>query len=347
MKRIAIFCDGTWNSPDEEDKGISCSTNVVKMALSLSEKSIDNSEQILFYDAGIGTDGRKLEHLFDGATGTGISRNILEAYEFVIKNYEKGDQLYFFGFSRGAFTVRSLAGLIRNCGILKKEFVYKMPMAYEIYKSNSPLLHPKKKEATLFRKTFAIEDISPIEFIGVFDTVGALGNPISNKNISNRNQFHDTELSSHIKNAYHALSIDEKRKKFEACLWHLQENSINQHLEQMWFAGVHSDVGGGYPETQLSDISLKWMMEKAESCNLHFNAIIDPVPSPFPQGTIHESFKWYYLCKYYRPLHKPDSMLGITNEEIHTSAIERIQNLKSYRPNNLVDYCVRNHIPIP
>src|SRR5665647_1801592 len=114
MKRIAIFCDGTWNTPDEMDNGKPCHTNVVKMANALNQRSADGTSQVLFYHDGIGSEGTKFKRVFDGATGTGISTNILEAYKYIINTYEPGDELFLFGFSRGAFTVRSLAGLIRN-----------------------------------------------------------------------------------------------------------------------------------------------------------------------------------------------------------------------------------------
>jgi len=121
MKRIAVFCDGTWNTPDKSEKGKSCQTNVVKMANALSSVSKDGTTQMLYYDTGIGSEGTLIKRVFDGATGFGISENILQAYRFVITNYVRGDELFLFGFSRGAFTVRSLAGLIRNSGILKIE----------------------------------------------------------------------------------------------------------------------------------------------------------------------------------------------------------------------------------
>ena len=121
MKRIAVFCDGTWNTPDKSEEGKLCQTNVVKMANALSPVSTNGIKQLLYYDTGIGSEGDMLQRIFDGATGTGISKKILQAYRFVINNYEPGDELFLFGFSRGAFTVRSLSGLIRNSGILKIE----------------------------------------------------------------------------------------------------------------------------------------------------------------------------------------------------------------------------------
>lgn len=335
MKRIAIFCDGTWNTPDEQENGKPCQTNVVKLANALSAKSSDGTIQKLYYDLGIGSEGNMLKKVFDGATGTGISENILQAYRFIMNNYEPGDELFLFGFSRGAFTVRSLSGLIRNSGILDIRNADKIEKAYELYRSRHPAYHPKSEEATLFRKTYAVEESTKIKFIGVWDTVGALGNPLFVHGILNgRNEFHDTELSSKIENAFHALAVDEKRTSFPATLWHQQKDVKNQVLEQVWFVGVHSDVGGGYPESALSDIPLLWMLEKAQGCHLSF----EPLElHPDPLGLKHESMKWYYRLKgiLYRPINVKNADTTNTNEKLHPSVYERYKKDSAYRPENL------------
>jgi len=338
MKRIAIFCDGTWNTPDEKVNGKLSQTNVVKMANALSSKSADGKTQLLYYDVGIGSEGDLFTQVYDGATGTGISENILQAYRFILKNYEPCDELFFFGFSRGAFTVRSLAGLIRNSGILKRENIEKLSSAYQLYQSRKPQHHPREVEATLFRKTFAVEETTKIKFIGVWDTVGALGNPLFMKGIvSKRNGFHDTDLSTKVGFAYHALAIDEKRRNFEAALWHQQEDAENQVLEQVWFPGVHADIGGGYPESGLSDAALLWMLEKAERCNLKFDTIN---LNPDAMGKMHESYTGFYKLQspLFRPIGFRDPNRGETNESIHPSVIERFNSDQSYRPKNLIKY---------
>jgi uncharacterized protein (DUF2235 family) len=342
MKRIALFCDGTWNTPDEMENGRPCQTNVVKMANAMSRISDDGTTQVLYYHPGVGTEGSMMDRVFDGATGTGISANILNAYCYLINTYEKGDELYLFGFSRGAFTVRSLSGLIRNSGILKTENADQVQRAYNIYRSRHPKYQPREIESTLFRKTYAVEEVTQIKFIGVWDTVGALGNPLFLKSmLSKRNQFHDTELSSKISNAYHALAVDEKRKNFEAALWHRQSGTKNQVLEQVWFAGVHSDVGGGYVETGLSDLALQWMIEKAQSCQLKFENI--PL-KPAAMAQQHESYTGFYTLqpKFIRPIGVEVPGRGNTNELIHPSVVERYQNDPAYRPQNLVDYFKRH-----
>lgn len=344
MKRIAIFCDGTWNTPDKLKNGKHCQTNVVKMANALSQTSIDGKVQVLYYDAGIGSEGSLIKRVFDGATGTGISENILKVYRFLIQNYEPGDELFLFGFSRGAFTVRSLAGLIRNSGILKISNSDQGHRAYKIYRSRKPEFQPREVEATLFRKTFAVEETTRIKFIGVWDTVGALGNPLLlNGILSRRNRFHDTDLSSKINNAFHALAVDEKRKNFEATLWHQQPDSKNQVLEQVWFPGVHSDVGGGYPESEsgLSNLALNWMLEKARSCNLNFDSFtIDPNP----MAPMHESYRGFYRLqpRLYRDMAKADQKKGNSNESLHPSVIIRYKEDVKYRPKNLVEF-IKHH----
>ncbi len=338
MKRIAIFCDGTWETPDENVDGKLCQTNVVKMANALSETSDDGKTQLLYYETGIGSEGNLTERIYDGATGYGISENILKAYRFIIKNYEAGDELFFFGFSRGAFTVRSLAGLIRNSGILKRENIELIPRAYSLYQSRKPEHQPREVEATLFRRTFAVAEMTKIKFIGVWDTVGALGNPLFlNGVVSRKNGFHDTDLSTRIENAFHALAIEEKRKNFQATLWHQQKGCGNQVLEQMWFPGTHGDVGGGYIDSGLSDITLSWMLEKAQGCHLKFDLI--PV-NPDAMAAKHESYTGFYklLPPYFRPMGQVIQGKGNTNESVYPSVIERFRKDPTFRPKNLVDY---------
>ena len=340
MKRIAVFCDGTWNTPDKSEKGLRCQTNVVKLADALSLVSKDGTPQLIYYDTGIGSAGRVLQRMYEGATGRGISSKILQAYRYVIENYEPGDELFLFGFSRGAFTVRSLSGLIRNSGILKIQNIDLIPRAYSIYKSRKPRFQPREIEATLFRKTYAVEETTRIKFIGVWDTVGALGNPLWMNGVLNKhNQFHDTDLSTRIDHAFHALAIDEKRKNFEATLWHQQDDSGDQVLEQVWFPGVHSDVGGGYPENEdsLSDSALLWMLEKAQKCNLAFDTFIT---NPNPLGLMHETYKGFYTLqkKLFRPIGLKTPGTGNTNEALHPSVMVRYKNINSYRPANLEDY---------
>ncbi|WP_196772777.1 DUF2235 domain-containing protein [Pseudodesulfovibrio alkaliphilus] len=332
MKRLVILCDGTWNSADAEH-----TTNVVKTWKALAETDADGNRQVPWYDPGVGCDGSWLRRAFDGATGTGLSKNIRQAYTWLLKHYAPGDKLYLFGFSRGAYTVRSLAGMIRNCGIIRRPAFEKdaklVEKAFKLYRSHAQGDHPNGENAMAFRRAHA--DEANILFIGVWDTVGALGNPLwTNSLASRKNKFHDTSLSRIVQNAYHALAIDEKRLNFNACLWEQQQSHrTTQVLEQVWFSGVHADVGGGYADATFSDIPLAWMMEKAKSCGLAFT---DPPPTPQPLWgkNPHESWKGFYKAI---PAHsRPVRLNGTTNDTIHESASEKFFREATYRPANLI-----------
>jgi uncharacterized protein (DUF2235 family) len=340
MKRIIICCDGTWNTPDKDKEGISVATNVVKIADAVSQTAEDGTSQLMYYDPGVGTSGSWLKRAFDGATGSGLTQNILEAYRYLISNYEAEDQLFLFGFSRGAFTVRSLAGLIRNSGILRPDAVNMVDRAFALYRARGLNTHPKGKEAALFRRTYAVSKSTPIKFIGVWDTVGALGNPLLLRSIpGRRHRFHDRRLSSSVDNAYHALAIDEKRPHFRATMWHQQPHTQKQCFEQVWFVGAHSNIGGGYPSTGLSDIALEWMADKARLSGLEFEPILTQTDQMKPA----RSRKGFYLLfpLLHRRIDKADPKKGSTNESLHPSVMEYYKKVSAYRPKNLKEYFVR------
>src|SRR5579862_5148896 len=212
MKRLVVCCDGTWNTPDEKDEGADTCTNVTKVALAVAPHDPAGIRQPVFYDKGVGTG--PFDHWGGGMFGIGLSAKVQEAYTYLVQNFEPGDEIFLFGFSRGAYTARSTAGFIRNAGLLKRQYLYKLQDAYELYRDRSDLTHPRSVEARLFRKSFAYE--VGIKFIGVWDTVGALGIPNlpSLPAISARWKFHDVTLSSYVENAFQALAIDERRKPF-------------------------------------------------------------------------------------------------------------------------------------
>lgn len=268
-KRLVVCCDGTWNRPDEHVDGIAAPTNVAKIALAVSRSGDDGINQCLYYQRGVGT--RRLEHHLGGAFGFGLSRNVRDAYRFLVDNYEIGDEIFLFGFSRGAYTARSTAGLIRNCGILRGDHAGRIREAYALYRSRNHRLEPSTIESRLFRRMYAHEDVTPIRFVGVWDTVGALGIPIDAIRLPVVERFwgfHDTALSRSVVSAYQALAIDEQRGPFRPTLWTQHPEATGQVLEQVWFAGVHKDVGGGYANPALSEIALLWMAERARGCGL-------------------------------------------------------------------------------
>jgi uncharacterized protein (DUF2235 family) len=276
-KKLIVFCDGTWNRSDQKTAaGRPCPTNVLKLFEATAAHDKNNNPQIVHYIEGVGV--RKWERIRGGGFGYGISDNIKSAYSFIVSNYEPGDEIFLFGFSRGAYTARSIAGMIRNVGILQRDKLHLVTKAYEIYEDRAEKWHPNSDGSIKFREENTYQN-ETIKFLGVWDTVGALGVPFGAVmrgiiGIFFKYRFHDVQLSSIIDSAYHALAIDERRWPFRPSLWelnagHQQKNAgdiANGRLpsyEQKWFPGVHSNVGGGYADTGLSDCALGWMVEKA------------------------------------------------------------------------------------
>lgn len=351
-KRLIVCCDGTWNTPDQTSRGQLVPTNVTKIALSVAAEDPAGVSQWLYYHPGVGV-GR-WDHFRGGAFGVGLSRNVIDAYRFLVNSFEPGDELFFFGFSRGAFTARSLVGLVRNSGVLRREHADRIKQAYALYRSRQA--HPRGIAATLFRRSYCHEP--RIRFIGVWDTVGALGIPDLGFGLSRlfnrRWRFHDTTLSSHVDAAFQALAIDEKRRPFAPAVWQPQPEATDQVLEQVWFSGVHCDVGGGYPATSLSDVALLWMVEKATGCGLALTPDAfagasmsaggdgrtpigrEFVARPDPLGPLHESRTRFY--RLVRPYLRPIGKSGSSREAVASTAVQRRDKLADYKPVNLSSY---------
>ena len=332
-KRIVVCCDGTWNTADQVCEGKPCSTNVAKFAVALADTSADGLPQKVFYVRGVGTS--RWDRIRGGAFGYGLSDNVKEAYRLIAEHFDPGDEIFLFGFSRGAYTARSAAGLIRNAGILRREHLQRLDPAYELYRDRTN--HPRDVESELFRRSFSHE--TRIRCIGVWDTVGALGIPLSGIPVVdtfNRHwAFHDTGLSSTVDNAFQALAIDEQRKPFQPALWQQHADPGSQRLEQVWFAGVHCDVGGGYPQTGLSDIALRWMIDRARECGLAFQPDQPPM-SPDPKGTLHDSRTGAYTLL--RPYSRPIGVVNPASESVASTAVHRYEADPTYRPPGLVAY---------
>ena len=171
-KRIVVCCDGTWNTANQEQGGVPCPTNVAKITAALAEQDANGVQQIPLYQPGVGTN--RWKRLRGGAFGVGLSRNIRTLYHQLIKIYEPDDEIFLFGFSRGAYTARSLAGLIRKSGILQPRHAARIEEAWSLYR-NSPD-KPSAPGPTRFRESYSFQP--RIRFIGVWDTVGALGIPL-------------------------------------------------------------------------------------------------------------------------------------------------------------------------
>lgn len=308
MKRIAIFADGTWNSPEEGG-----ATNILLMARAVKPVADDGVEQVAFYDWGVGTDRKEL---MGGLAGEGIDKNIQDCYRFLVHNYKANDEIYLFGFSRGAYTVRSLGGFIRNCGLLKREHASRIPEAYALYRKRTKSTAPSQPKPTEFRQIYAVADTTPIHFMGVFDTVGALGIPLPFWGALGKEEFlfHDTEPSRIVQCARHAVSIDENRKDFQPTLW---DEKQGLDLKQVWFAGVHSDVGGSYKERGLSDCAMNWMCKEATLRGLAFEAHLSNQANADPLAPQHDEFKGIYKARLKRFVRE---IVGPVHESVITRA---------------------------
>jgi len=341
LKRIVICCDGTWNRPDQVHNVEVCASNVTKIARCIAPVDAVGVQQIVFYDKGVGTG--HFDRLLGGAFGWGIKNKILDAYRFLMSTYDPNDEIFFLGFSRGAYTVRSTFGLIRNSGLLKLEFAHKLEDAYSLYRRRDDASHPDAVESELFRRSYSFEPRA--KFMGVWDTVGALGIPVGGLLglINKRWSFHDMTLSSQVDNAFHALAIDEHRKPFQPSVWEQSPNANGQLLEQVWFAGVHSNVGGSYPQCGLSDVTLMWMIVKAESRGLaidHKCLFAMNHPRPDPLGMLYDSQTIWYrvtgLGDYVRPMGQK------AKEFAASTATDRMTERPSeYHPSNLKDFIAR------
>jgi len=301
MKRLAFCFDGTWNRLDAPDP-----TNVVITAQSISPVAKNGTVQIIHYDQGVGT--AKGTELSGGIFGAGLLDNIVKAYTFLVFNYEVGDEIFVFGFSRGAYTARSFVGLLRTVGILRRRDAGHITAAVERYKRRKIGEDHNSEDLLQFRLKAApqvcvdqaedawrckngpgyVSGSSPIfriRYVGVWDTVGSLGVPdtLLIAPLVNKDElFHDTDLSELVVSARHAVAIDELRKSFAPTLWTNLEvlnaslgfgrGDKNAPYQQKWFPGVHGSVGGGGAERGLSDYPLDWIVEGARNAGLELDA---------------------------------------------------------------------------
>jgi len=364
MKNIVLLSDGTGNGAAKKNQ-----TNVWRLYRALN---LHRKDQIAFYDDGVGSQEFLPFKILGGALGLGLKRNVIDLYKFLCRNYEPdagngdADKIYLFGFSRGAFTVRVLAGLIAHCGL------------YTGYKDENDLHETARTNYGAFRSSFKhgyltwpfrvffagkpseAGTVKPqIEFIGVWDTVDAYGLPIDELAILWDSlifpiRFPDQRLSIKVKRACHAVSIDDERHTFHPVLWdESKEGEWTQdglveadRIEQVWFAGVHSDVGGGYPMNDLSLVPLDWMMSKVEakdqkSDGLHFiPQFLQEIRSHSDwNGVQHDSRSGLGAYYRYKPreierlCNDPDNKVTIERPKIHRGVLERIKrNAVPYAP---------------
>jgi len=332
MRNLVVCCDGTWNTAEQRHDGVPVPTNVIRLYNALGD-STNGVEQLKYYHPGVGTEARWWDRVMGGATGAGLDANIMSAYHWLCRNYRSKDNIYLFGFSRGAYTVRSLAGLVSFSGLLDLENVAPEEAWKRVndvfqkgYRDRRETRKDWKKRKWKFHSLDGTEDL-PIHMVGVWDTVGALGIPndlalLNLLDASDEHMFHDTRLGSAIKHARHAVALDEIRATFQPTLW---TNAHNGDLKQVWFPGVHCDIGGGYRETGLSDGALKWMIDEAAAVGLGFKEDMVSQIRPDARGVLHESYTDVFKLLPNQPRSAPrlDFKANAAPADLHASVIER------------------------
>lgn len=381
---IVLLSDGTGNSSASPFK-----TNVWRLyqAIDINPPSkTTEPKQFVYYDNGVGTENFKPLAALGGAFGIGVWKNVRDIYTFACRNYVAGDQIYAFGFSRGAFTIRLLTGLVGKCGILKADseadLVHGVQMAYEAYRRDFLIRASRRKHMIYhhvlrppryFRdeKGRAIPRVDlgesgctqvfpDIRFVGVWDTVDAYGMPVDELKLAIDEwiwpmSFADRDPSDRLLTMRHALSLDDERPTFRPVLWNevirdphepQAEPRIlsSERIQQVWFAGVHANVGGGYPDDGLAFTALKWMMDEAEKCGLRYDGLIRKEIDAHvnPEGEKYDSRSG--VAGYYRygprrvPHLRDDKVHGVTvpTVHVHRSAFNRIrERRRSYQPVSL------------
>ena len=324
MKRIVICSDGTWSTPDREFP-----TNVTRLARAVLPTAPDGAAQVVFYDAGVGTEGSWAWRVLGAVSGKGLEKNIRDCYRFLVHNYEEGDEIYLFGFSRGAYTVRSLAGMVRNVGVLRKSEACQFRNAYRLYRRSDA--SPASREAAAFRAAHSRE--AAITFIGVWDTVGALGIPLRRlgRLTAARHRFHDVELSGIVKHGCHALAIDEKRGPFRASLWQAMPK-CGQTVEQVWFPGGHSDIGGDGGDRSLASAPFEWMKGRASAAGLALDTASARQGTRLCRPPGRSQGLWHLLPSRLRVIGED------ATQSVHPTALDRFNTVASYKPRNLASY---------
>jgi uncharacterized protein (DUF2235 family) len=356
-RRLAVFLDGTWSAVENN-------TNIWRIK-SLSGR--ETNEQLVYYEIGV-------NGLLGGATGKGLDRTITDAYEWLIDQYVAEDEVFIFGFSRGAYAARSLAGLIAKCGLLKAGAPLGVKQLYNRYRHadaptiwtliENPSLVVSTEERWLRKYFQAIH----VKMVGVWDTVGALGLPFGNMPGISRTSFTwlHTGLRVPIENAYHALAVDEHRRDFEPTLWTVHKPKDPcapvaaprnlSRVEQRWFIGAHDNVGGGCANDLLAQIPLRWMMKKAGRLGLTFKSDVE-VETDAAVGAILDSYRemlhgCYRLIRpghLYRvigaePQEREDGTHSTVNETIDGSVFARWRMDNTYRQPNLTEWAARKGV---
>lgn len=382
-KKIIILCDGTGNEIEDNQ------SNVLKLYRVLKK----SDEQVVYYDPGVGTLGARndwarmkqnTEIVAGLALGFGLDKNVLDAYRFLVQNYESGDQIFMYGFSRGAYTVRVLAGFINTLGLLRPEQINLSGYALVAYKQVSE--KDNFNASRIFERTLRPSHPS-IRFLGLWDTVSSVIVPRKDRLfIPSLQQLPYTARNPSVEIVRHSLAIDERRRMFRPYLWNSDEeywgspfrpeNPSTQDIKQVWFAGVHSDIGGGYEEAKsgLAKLTLEWMINESPN-ELDFvtqsvNQVVlgekrknssHVYSNPDSLAEMHDSLtnlwwplEWIPKLLKYREWSSRESKLGLylpraeprliqNGSLIHQSVLDRMSKDDNYNPVNFPkDYSVYN-----
>ncbi|KAJ6111276.1 hypothetical protein N7486_003511 [Penicillium sp. IBT 16267x] len=284
-KRIILCADGTWLASDLGKDSVP--SNVARIARTLAASGLDSYgdivQQIVSYHSGLGAGELPFQKAVYGGIGWGLDQEVCQIYEFISNNYVKGDELFFFGFSRGSFCVRSVAGLVSDIGVISSQHMPHFAEMWKAYRENT-CGQPFRKTAWYQQNKgkLRLEDDVRIKVVGVWDTVGGLGIPnwplvdLASKaglSFSKQYAFHNTNVSKNIDYAFQALAIDERRLTFPPTLWHKTQDAPAKDLQQCWFPGVHQNIGGGAPDGEIEDITFAWMVDNLSGM-LTFEGVI-------------------------------------------------------------------------
>jgi uncharacterized protein (DUF2235 family) len=351
-KRLALFLDGTWNV-------VSDNTNVWRLRSLFAPVSTDGCEQRTFYSTGLGT--KFGERIRGGMFGRGIDTAITSAYEWLVENYEPNDEIFIFGFSRGAYTARSLSGFVSKCGLLQRGAPLGVNQLYNRYrrpgektiwtlvdeqkagKSNCILRYwpilSKSSRYSILEEAWMLKYAQPvpIRFIGIFDTVGSLGVPfpLFRRIMGSAYPFLNTGLRQSNEYAFHALAIDEHRKAFRPTLWSNMGATTAkprpiERTEQRWFVGAHANVGGGCFNDPLAQLPFRWLERKATKLRLAFNDEFTPeadaATAPISDSFAEFAKGLYRPFKLWRRYHRPIGVPPIHEGEGVTTINETIDS---------------------
>ena len=368
MKRLALFCDGTWNDPDSD-------TNVSRLHGWVAPHDPQGVPQRAKYLVGVGI--KPFERLLGGTVGKGLSANVLEGYAWLVEHYDEGDEIYLFGFSRGAYTARSIAGMIVKCGLMRRGAATTVARLYERYRAGKAqrAMYTIELDKLAGRPVSQDEDRLladsrrvPVRMIGVWDTVGALGVPWTHAPLVGRSKFHfhNTNPSVLFEHAYQAVAVDEHRGPYKPALWTrfspdapdrpdpalpAAAATPRTQIEQRWFVGAHCNVGGGYRGDALRKLPLAWIQRKAEALGLAFTQRLatDGTEYAAPYTDSYAAFlkggyRWV-SSRFLRPIgagaRKVKGGRSTPIEEwVDASVFDRMRADAAYRPANLLE-CAR------